>query len=204
MVREIIRNARNPVKNRVIPQKVTNKYIEKVKRLEPEIIKVTEEERAEREIASLENKTNRMQNQLEHSENGGVEPERTWFKNRDAEKEEKAKQQKLSRKKQKRKMAFEDDEDKSNYYTGEYISRDAKRARKPKKIRTVYDPAVNGGSINNAGAKAQRKKKTSAFDEEITNVKAKNVKKMRHEGNQAKRMMAGKGSFGGKKRGGKR
>ena len=93
MVREIIRNARNPVKNRVIPQPVVDKYVKRAARLQAEVQRVVSEEQAEREISALENKANRMENQLQTGEGAGG-PERTWFQNREKDKEKK----KMSRK----------------------------------------------------------------------------------------------------------
>jgi hypothetical protein len=56
MVKEIIRSARDPVKNRVIPVTIVDKYMNKIKGMAEQVKTVMEEEQAEREIASLENK----------------------------------------------------------------------------------------------------------------------------------------------------
>ena len=82
MVRDIIRQARDPVKNRVVPLNVIEKYTKKVKALEKEAQRVSEEEKAEREIACLENKANRLENSLK-GDGEGQGPERTWFKDRE-------------------------------------------------------------------------------------------------------------------------
>ena len=60
-----MRHARRPVKARVIPPKIIQKYVKRIAALEPDIARVLEEEAAEREIAKLENRANRMQNELE-------------------------------------------------------------------------------------------------------------------------------------------
>ncbi len=49
---------RNPVKNRAVPPSVLSRYSRKVCSLEAEAKRVEEEERAEREIAALENRSN--------------------------------------------------------------------------------------------------------------------------------------------------
>jgi len=79
MVKEIVKNARNAVKNRAIPQNILSKYDKKVKSLEVEVQKVQEEEKAEREIMSLENQTNKLKNRLEGK---GENEERAWFKDK--------------------------------------------------------------------------------------------------------------------------
>ena len=60
-----MKHARRPVKARVIPPKIIQKYVKRIAALEPDIVRVLEEEAAEREIAKLENRANRMQNELE-------------------------------------------------------------------------------------------------------------------------------------------
>ena len=44
LVREIVKNSNNPVKSRIIPSKVIEKYASKIEALEPDIVKVVEEE----------------------------------------------------------------------------------------------------------------------------------------------------------------
>merc|ERR1712012_1303832 len=63
---------------------------------------------------------------------------------------------------------------------GDYIMREAKRARKLKKIRSVVEPAekVNGGKT--------KQKKKSSFDAELTNTSSKSVKGFRHIANKRK------------------
>ncbi len=207
MVREIVRNARDPVKNRAIPQHVLAKYAKKVTALEPELTKVEQEEKADREIAALENRTNRMQNQLKGGEDE-QDRERTWFKDRKKEEEGKGKQ---TRKKKKRVdimkqnlVNFEDEDEKKAYFEGEYISRESRRNRRPQKIRTMVDDdddEVRPGRKGGGGG--SKKKGQSAFEEDLANVSRKNVKKMRHFGNQAKRENFGGGGRGGRGRGGR-
>jgi hypothetical protein len=63
-----------------------------------------------------------------------------------------------------------------------FVSREAKRKRKLKKIRAVDDDADSMGR----GA-SQQKKRKSAFDNDIVNVQRKNVKRLRHVANAANR-----------------
>ena len=60
-----MKHARRPVKSRVIPPNIIQKYFKRIADLEPDVARILEEESAEKEIAKLENRANRMQNQLE-------------------------------------------------------------------------------------------------------------------------------------------
>ena len=65
IVRDIVKHARRPVKARVIPPKIIQKYVKRIADLEADVARILEEESSEKEIAKLENRANRMQNQLE-------------------------------------------------------------------------------------------------------------------------------------------
>ena len=143
IVRLIVKHAVRPVKSRVIPPQIIAKYTGKIKELEQEVKQVIDEENADREIAKLENRANRLQNQLEN--NG--EPERTWME-RKKSKEDKAPKLKKRRKVLKREMAVEDVEVNR---TADFTVREAKRARKPKKLRAVKD--------DDGGAQFKKKRK---------------------------------------------
>ena len=60
-----MKHARRPVKARVIPPKIIQKYVKRIADLEADVARILEEESSEKEIAKLENRANRMQNQLE-------------------------------------------------------------------------------------------------------------------------------------------
>ena len=88
LVKEVIKQAKNPVKNRIIPPDIIEKYNKKLHSLEPDVEKILEEERQERELARVENQANRMQNMLLNDDN---KDQRTWFqtpKERQQEKSE--------------------------------------------------------------------------------------------------------------------
>ena len=202
MVKEIIKNARDPVKNRIIPQAIMEKYVKKCKALAMQVKTVEEEEQAEREIASLENKANRMENQLENGPGGPME--RKYNLASKTSKLEAEAQKKNQKKKGKKTPNFEDDEEKNMFREGQFITRESKRSRKLKKIRTVHDDDEIKG----------KKRKAKANEDNIFNVGAKNVKRLRHEGSTAARENnalkrgggrgGGRGGRGGGGRGGKR
>merc|ERR1712039_990870 len=146
LVREIVKQSRTPVKSRVIPSKVIDKYANKISKIEPDVVRVVEEERAEREIAMLENRANRMQKELTDGPN-----DRAWIdKSKLKKKQNQEKGQEKGKKaRMKRKLENLDPEEKEMMKTGDFVARSAKRARKPKKIRSVVE--------NNSAAKSAQR-----------------------------------------------
>merc|ERR1712130_348710 len=209
MVREIVKRARDPVKSRTVNADVQTKYKTKLTKLEDDVNLVLEEEKADRELAKCENRAGKLQNQL-----AGSEDDRRWFQTKQQRKEEKqALKKKLkdptfTKQKQKRKAEMagldpaEQKERESLAREGDYIMREAKRARKLKKIRSIVEPVEKA-----SGGKVKQKKKSS-FDAELTNTSSKSVKGFRHIANKKKsddkRMMKKKpkGGGGGKNKGG--
>merc|ERR1719357_1630365 len=189
MVRDIVKRARDPVKSRTVNAEIQTKYKAKLTKLEDDVNLVLEEEKADRELAKCENRAGKLQNQL-----AGAEDDRRWFQTKQQRKEEKqALKKKLkdptfTKQKQKRKAEMagldpvEQKEREALAKEGDYIMREAKRARK--------------------------QKKKSSFDAELTNTSSKSVKGFRHIANKKKsddkRMMKKKpkGGGGGKNKGG--
>ena len=209
MVREIVKRARDPVKSRTVNADIQTKYKTKLTKLEDDVNLVLEEEKADRELAKCENRAGKLQNQL-----AGSEDDRRWFQTKQQRKEEKqALKKKLkdptfTKQKQKRKAEMagldpaEQKEREALTREGDYIMREAKRARKLKKIRSIVEPVEKA-----SGGKVKQKKKSS-FDAELTNTSSKSVKGFRHIANKKKsddkRMMKKKpkGGGGGKNKGG--
>jgi ATP-dependent RNA helicase DDX27 len=65
MVREIIRRARDPVKSRVIPPEIVDKYRKKLASIDIDVKTVLREEMAEKELAGLEKRANMIDNRLQ-------------------------------------------------------------------------------------------------------------------------------------------
>ncbi|XP_037951200.1 probable ATP-dependent RNA helicase DDX27 [Teleopsis dalmanni] len=86
IVKDIIKNAENSVKNRIIPPEIIEKYRRKLTELEPEIQNILDEEQAERQIAKMEQQLSKTERKLM-----GDKPEfRQWFQTRKQREEEKA------------------------------------------------------------------------------------------------------------------
>ena len=88
IVKDIIKNAVNSVKNRIIPPEIIEKYRKKLLGLESEVRKVYEEERAEKELAQTENQLSKTQKKLLETK-GDIKQSRQWFQTHKQRMEEK-------------------------------------------------------------------------------------------------------------------
>jgi len=205
MVKEIVKRARDPVKSRTVNSDVLEKYKGKLKKLEDDVSRVLEEEKAEKEIAKLENRAGKMQNMID-----GKEDDRTWFQTKKQRLEEKQKLKKklkdptFTKTKQKKKQELNLDPEEAREMKqvnreADFLVRQAKRKRRETKIRTFNE--------NDGGApRSKKQKKKSSFEAELVNTSEKSVKAFRHVANKKKnddRRMQKKGKPGGRPGGGK-
>uniref|UniRef100_A0A7M4EMB2 Probable ATP-dependent RNA helicase DDX27 n=1 Tax=Crocodylus porosus TaxID=8502 RepID=A0A7M4EMB2_CROPO len=191
MLKEIVKTAKTPVKARILPQDVILKFREKIETLEKDVYAVLRLEREEREMQQSEAQINKAKQQLEkgNQEKVDKEPERSWFQTREERKKEKLAKalQEFDlalRGKKKRKKFMQDTQKKSQMTPEErsqfeilksqmYAERVTKRARRGKRARALPEeqPSVAAGP--------KQKKKSSVFDEELTNTSRKALKQYR-------------------------
>ncbi|XP_033360984.1 probable ATP-dependent RNA helicase DDX27 [Bombus vosnesenskii] len=199
LVKEIIKNAKNPVKNRIILPDIIDKYSKKLQSLETDVNKILEEERNERELAKIENQANRAEKLLKNESNKGTQ--RTWFQTQKERKEEKEKlslteklntnkgqkqnkepsniiEEKKKRSKEPKQETAEDRAKKELEKIAAYQARLAKKKNKQNKIRTVVE-----NDKFSSNRKASLKRQKSSFAADLTNTSKKAVKKMRYEAN---------------------
>lgn len=86
LVKQIVKKSRNPVKSRLIPAEIVDKYRKKVSRLDEEINKILQEEWEERVMLRAENQANRAEKLLKGAP---PEPKRSWFQTHKERTEEK-------------------------------------------------------------------------------------------------------------------
>ena len=143
IVKDIIKNAVNPVKNRIIPPEIIEKYRKKLIALEPELRNVYEEEQAEKELAQTENQLSKTEKKLK-MEKGETKESRQWFQTHKERMEEKErlsirpkdpeKESQKKNKQKKRKRGSDDESDLEDYIfnkrqnTGEKKKREKKPA----------------------------------------------------------------------------
>ncbi|XP_012056214.1 PREDICTED: LOW QUALITY PROTEIN: probable ATP-dependent RNA helicase DDX27 [Atta cephalotes] len=196
LVKKIIKQAKNPVKNRIIPPDIIEKYNKKLESLESDVQKILQEEKSEKELAKVENEANRIEKILKVE--GGKE-QRSWFQSKKERKKEKdnfrlTKKQVGKNKKhekepsnivqEKKKKAqnelqkdtAEDRAKKELEKIAAYQARLAKKSNRQKKIRTVTDE-----NNRDFAKKRSLKRPKSSFAADLTDTSKKGVKRMRYE-----------------------
>lgn len=86
LVKDVIKQAKNPVKNRIIPPDIIEKYNKKLQSLEPDVEQILQEEANEKELAKIENQANRAEKLLKNEDDRDG---RTWFQTKPERKREK-------------------------------------------------------------------------------------------------------------------
>uniref|UniRef100_A0A1B6CUR1 RNA helicase n=2 Tax=Clastoptera arizonana TaxID=38151 RepID=A0A1B6CUR1_9HEMI len=207
LVKQIVKKARNPVKSRLIPPEIVEKYRKKVSRLEEEITKILQEEWEEKTLQKAENQANKAEKILK---GGPGERPRSWFqthkqrmeekerlsltdlkdkKNKDKNKEVDPKvmsENIFKEKKKKQKKGVDTAEDRINREMQKVMllqARLAKKKQKQKKIKSVVD--IGEYSKKN---KAIKKFKKTNFAEDLTDTSRKGVKRLRYEANVQKKI----------------
>lgn len=190
IVKEVIKRAKNPVKSRVIPPDIIEKYRQKLEKLEPQIAQILQEEYEERLLSKTENQANRAQKLLQ----GQKEEKRSWFQTKKERQEEKdrlslqpkAKQEpkdkakgKREEKKKRKVKGKESAEDRVKNEIEKVAllqARLMKHKSKPKKLKICVDEPERGG-------KAGVKRKRSNFGDGLWDTSNKNAKRLRYEAN---------------------
>uniref|UniRef100_A0A182IY42 RNA helicase n=1 Tax=Anopheles atroparvus TaxID=41427 RepID=A0A182IY42_ANOAO len=248
IVKDIIKNAVNPVKNRIIPTEIIDKYRRKVATLEPEIDKVLAEERTEKMLRQAEQQltsTERKLKGLPNAANADGHP-REWFQSKGERREEKERlageeamaakrEARQEAKKRKRKGGDDDDFDPVEYHRQKMMklkaaSGEKKEGKKSKKgsaeaaankhpnqqakeraleeLRKVSMVQAKLSKIRNrptritatgedgdderpsggGGGRKKRQKNFTRFERDLTDVRSKNVKKLRYDASKKQKM----------------
>ncbi|XP_025993179.1 probable ATP-dependent RNA helicase DDX27 [Solenopsis invicta] len=203
LVKEVIKQAKNQVKNRIIPPDIIEKYNKKLQSLESDVEKILQEEKSEKELAKVENEANRVEKLLKVEDD---KDKRSWFQSKKERKKEKenfrlTKKQVKSKKHEKepsnivqekkkkqnepKKDTAEDRARKELEKIAAYQARLAKKSNRQKKIRTVTDE-----NNHNFAKKGALKRPRSSFATDLTDTSKKGVKKMRYEANVKKKQNA--------------
>ncbi|XP_060074187.1 probable ATP-dependent RNA helicase DDX27 [Ylistrum balloti] len=183
ILKEIVKQAKTPLKTRIVPQEVITKYRDRISRMEKEVAQIEVQEKEERELRATENHMNKAQNLL--NAGGEVAPKRGWFqthKDRMQEKETlrlgKFSGTGTNKKMAKKKKTSEDrvlhELSKSHLYS----TKSLKKSYRPQKLRVHNEDDTSGQSKNNK-KKNKGQKRKSAFDRELTDTGKSAVKKFR-------------------------
>ncbi|XP_025425066.1 probable ATP-dependent RNA helicase DDX27 [Sipha flava] len=208
VLKEVIRKAKNPVKNRVIPIEILDKYKERVDSLRNEVKCIMHEEYEERQMTRTEEFADKTEKMAKTSIGSLVkkkdEKKRDWFQTQKERQEAKKRSReafssKIEKNIKKKKKNTDgeggnDDEEiesqKKMQRVANFQARSAKNKMKPKKMKAMSD--IDQGKFSSKSANGKQKKGSSVFDSQFTDVSKSGVKKYRYEANQAKRMLAKK------------
>ncbi|XP_069112674.1 probable ATP-dependent RNA helicase DDX27 [Argopecten irradians] len=180
VLKDIVKQAKAPLKTRIVPQEVITKYRDRIGRLEKEVAQIEVQEKEERELRATENHMNKAQNLL--NKEGEAAPKRGWFQTHKDRMEEKETlrlgkfsggktDKKLAKKKKTSEDRVQHEISKSQLYS-------MKKAYRPQKLRAYVDddhkPVTQHKKQKNKG-----QKRKSAFDKELTDTGKSAVKKFR-------------------------
>ncbi|VDK68169.1 unnamed protein product [Litomosoides sigmodontis] len=167
ILKEIVAsNKGGSLKQRLISANVINAYKNRIESLEESIKRIGEEEEAERNLRLAQDELQRGKAKLE----GNVE-KRCWMKSQKPLVGEKS----AKKSKHHSKDGGRDQEELRAQRIADFQVREAKRARKGKKLR-----AIRENSDHNAVGKRKKRKFGSSFTNELTDVRKKTVKRFRY------------------------
>ncbi|GIY24313.1 probable ATP-dependent RNA helicase DDX27 [Caerostris extrusa] len=179
LLKEIVKEAKNPVKHRLVPPEIVTKYQEKLVSLEDDISKVMREEKEEKELQAMEKSVKKVENMV--TGNKEDEPKRKWFQTPVEKKKEKL-ALKLGNPKGKRKKGVvpttDDRIEVELQKAAQYQARLAKKAQKPQRIRAITEN--DGNNFKNRKPKTNKGTKRS-FEEELGDTSRRTIKKFRYE-----------------------
>jgi len=171
MLKDVVKNAHVPVKNRIIPQDVIEKYKKKLEELEADIKDILKQEQEEKELRITEMEMRKAENMVIHRDEIMSRPARTFIKTTTEKK-----QKKPTEKKPKQSMT---DEDKKLLHEQDFQKRLFRKEKRPKRIRAYQED-----DPNRKAAKIPKKHSSSTssrtFDKELTDTSKKSVKSLRH------------------------
>ncbi|XP_077515558.1 dead-box helicase Rs1 isoform X1 [Amblyomma americanum] len=185
LLKEIVKQAKTPVKQRILPPDIVAQFREKIAGLEQELETILEEEKAEKELGIIEKEVDKATD-LVNKKAAAKEPQRTWFqtpkeKFREQVQLKLGKHSKHTLKRMKippRAQNAEDRVSRELEKTAQYQARMAKRAKKPKRIRAISDDDGAKKMILPKGKKGGKKRKS--FDAELVDTSQKAIKKFRY------------------------
>ncbi|GAB1602825.1 probable ATP-dependent RNA helicase DDX27 [Argonauta hians] len=191
LLKEIVKKAHEPVKARVVPQEVINKFRDRIENLEEDIKAVMKIEKEEKELQLSEMQLNQINNKLE----GSDEQDRKWFQSKKEKLKEKmngrlskTKAESTSKKDKQlqgvrpmKKQTQVSTENRIEYEVHKAqlcAARFSKKSSKAKRIKSCPE-----SSAKNKGTKKKVQKQKApkrSFDKELTDTSKKSVKKFRY------------------------
>lgn len=213
LLKEIVKSAKTPVKSRIVPPEVIEKYKGKIQGLEKDLKEILKQESEEKELRISEMEMNKARNLIEHEEEIFSRPPRVWFQSKadlkrksdKAANDPASKKSKQEKKKKSTANINESEEDKKKRKEVEFITREAKRSRKKKRLHAF--PAdkpdfKSKGKSSKTKATNGSSSRLKAFDKELTDTSKKALKTYRQSSRpeETKTFKKNQGRFKSKKR----
>ena len=152
IMKEIVKQSKGPVKNRVVPPEIISKYVLTCAQLKQSVTKFMKQENEDKLMRVANMELNKAHNMIEHEAEIFSRPARQFMQ------KEKPKT-KTQKKKQQRKLVGEDFDLKKE---ASFVKREARKSQRPQKMRTV---------VEDAPKKKQAPKRKSGFTDGITKPK---------------------------------
>lgn len=154
LMKDIVKQSKGPVKNRVIPPEIISKYVQTCSQLKDTVAKFLKQENEEKAVRIANMELNKAQNMIQHEEEIFSRPARQFLQ------KDKPAKTKAQKKKKQRKLVGEDFELKKECA---FVKRDARRSARPKRIRAVVEEEPKKKKTGN--------KRKAGFTEELTTTK---------------------------------
>ncbi|CAH3041031.1 unnamed protein product [Pocillopora meandrina] len=214
LLKEIVKSAKTPVKSRIVPPEVIEKYKGKIQGLDKDLKDILKQESEEKELRISEMEMNKARNLIEHEEEIFSRPPRVWFQSKadlkrksdKAPNDPASKKSKQDKKKKNTANISESEEDKKKRKEAEFITREAKRSRKKKRLHAFPpdkpDLKLKGKSSKTKATNSGSSSRLKAFDKELTDTSKKALKTFRKSStpDEAKKFKKNPGRFKSKKR----
>jgi len=172
MLKDVVKNSKIPVKNRVMSPDIVDKYKKRLEGMDKDIKDILKQEEEEKEIRIGEMQANKARNLVIHNDEIMSRPARTFIK--------KTTENKNPDQPKPKKVELSEDDKKIRKFQ-EFQARQMKRDRKPKRKRAYDDNDSNNNNAtkNKGSKKAKIVANKSSFDHDFTDVSKKKLKSLR-------------------------
>jgi len=174
MLKGIVKNSHVPVKNRIIPPDVIDRYKKKIEILEKDIKDILKQEETEKQLRIADMQVNKAQNLIIHHDEIMSRPARTFIK---SDKKQADKKKDMKKKDPKKKGSVLDDEERKLLHEQEFQRRSIKREKKPKRKRAFEDSDIS--KPVKGLKKAKLMPSSNSFSKDLTDTSRKSVKTLR-------------------------
>ncbi|XP_029200522.2 probable ATP-dependent RNA helicase DDX27 [Acropora millepora] len=202
LLKDIVKLAKTPVKSRIVPPEVIDKYKSKIEGLEKDVKAILKQEGEEKELRVSEIQMNKARNLIEHEKEIFSRPPRVWIQSKRDTKRKAENANEPAKKKSKngnskgKKTGNENEEERKARKEMEFLTREAKRSRKNKKLRAFPEDKPNSKGKGKSSKSAGVVSRFKAFDKELTDTSKNALKAFRQSSRENDFRSAKKGSSG--------